>query len=401
MNTIVTILKKRSIHLTVLRVLILALLLIQLGIYWKDYSRPFRKDFMYNLYYHSQWVMPEHIQSIGDDGLYQVAGDQLLQKHNFFEVNPEVPPLGKYYYGYSIRFLGSAERGALLLFLSTALLFYFLVRIFVKDHILQAFAVLFFVTDPLLFYQSRVSMLDLPQLTALLAHVFFMIKILNAKFSAKKSYLLLLALSGITLGSFVSIKIGALGIVVILADVIILLKKKSIVSIFPILFLAWLTYISTYAMYFVQGHNIIEWLKAQKWMLHFYSSSLIQPVYGTVFTTLLTGKIIGWDAGATWAHVSEWTISWTVFFVSTVIILASRVKKMLFSDNETLYLSMLIAGLLAGYTILPFFTRYLVLVIPLLLIFVFHQLSVRKKMHNVVYLSLIALFAVHYYMFWY
>jgi len=398
MSNLTLILGKKSIQTLLVWGMVGICLSLQLAVYWRDYSRPFRKDFMYNLYYHSQWVVPEHIQSIGDDGLYQVAGDQLIKKHNFYEINPEVPPLGKYYYGLSIKLFGNAEFGALLLFISSGVLYFLLTKKFIKDPVLQGFAVLFFVTDPLLFYQSRISMLDLPQLVALLVHVLSILFLIMMK--KNELNIPALVVAGLSLGAFMSIKIGALGLVIILADIIILFKHKSTSRMFPILTVAGLTYLLTYTMYFVQGHSLVEWLKAQKWMVHFYLASTIKPVFGTVLTTLLFGRIIGWDQGATWVKVSEWTISWSVFFLAYLMHVGASVKKILTMKHEILYVLLLITGLLAGYILLPFFTRYLVLLIPILIVVFIRSLEKLEINSTYITFPLVILFCIHYYLFW-
>lgn len=399
MKYIISTLKQPSFQKIILWITIAWFLLFQIILSWKEYARPFREQYLYTLYYHSQWVMPEAIQSIGDDGLYQVAGHQLIQKHNFFEINPEVPPLGKYYYGTSIYLLGNAEKGALFLFLIGIVLYYLLVRKIIRNPLLQGFAILFFVTDPLLFYQSYVSMLDLPQLVALLGHTLAVLVLISAKKSTNRFWSSIV-LAGLTLGLFMSLKIGFLGVIIIGADLLILWKKKQLMTLFPMLFLMGLTYIAAYSMYFVQGHSIVEFLQAQKWMLNFYLSSQVEPVFGTVFSTILLGRIIGWNQDSSWTQVAEWTIAWSLFFIGTLIFSGRSVTTKKLPDAPLLYLLLLTFGLLAGYTILPFFTRYLVLIVPFFILFtmaLLEKLSINK---NYVLSGLLILFVIHYYMFW-
>jgi hypothetical protein len=156
------------------------------------------------------------------------------------------------------------------------------------------------------------------------------------------------------------------------------------------------SYLSMYVMYFVQGHNT-PMAKAQS-DASFYASSTIQPVFDSIFNTSCWPNN-WWGADAQWTSVGEWTVSWSAFFCKSCDSL-SKVKKFVLPDDQNIYLTLLIAGLLAGYAILPFFTRYLVLVIPLLLLFVFGEINERKKMHKYIYISLILLFSIHYYMFW-
>ena len=165
------------------------LLLLQISVHWRDYSRPFRKDFLYTLYYHSQWVDPESKYGIGDDGLYQVAGHTLATKHEFFTINPEMPPLAKYLYGYSILFFGNGEAAALLFFCAALICFYFVAKQLIQNAILQITALIFFITDPLLFGQSFITLLDLPQLLFLLMHVLVLFALMNKGISRRNERL--------------------------------------------------------------------------------------------------------------------------------------------------------------------------------------------------------------------
>ena len=57
-----------------------------------------------NTYYESQWNVPNSKRGIGDDGLYRYVGYRLVNNgENPFNINYEVPPLGKYTYGLSAK----------------------------------------------------------------------------------------------------------------------------------------------------------------------------------------------------------------------------------------------------------------------------------------------------------
>lgn len=371
------------------------LLLLQTSLHWKSYTRPFQKEFLYTLYYNSQWVNPESKYGIGDDGLYQVAGHTLATKHEFFTINPEMPPLAKYIYGYSILFFGNAEAAAAIMFIFAVIAFAFLVNRHITNRIFQRGALIFFITDPLLFEQSYITMFDLPQLLFLLLHMLAMTSMFSKNISRNRQILLALV-AGITLGLFISVKIAFLASLIVLIDIFILYKLRRLWQLIPIGVLSGLVYTSSYLMYFVQGHTLIEFLKNQKWMLHFYLSSHVQPVYGTALSTLIVGKTIGWGEHSQWTHVSQWTVAWSAyliaFFINSMNTFRRTHNKI---DPSFLSLVLLSSGLLVAYIFLPFFTRYLVLLLPFLIIIFFKTLeSIQSKRS---YIIGTAIFLMHYF----
>lgn len=373
------------------------LLCLQIYLHSKDYLRPFRKDFLFTLYQNSQWVNPQSKYGIGDDGLYQVAGYTLATKHEFFTINPEMPPLAKYIYGYSILLFGNAEIASLLMFIISIIVFWFLIRKYIKNLSLQICATIFFITDPLLFEQSYMTMFDLPQLIFLLLHFLIMINLFKNDYSFKK-YLTLILLAGVTLGLFMSVKIAFLAVIIGVLDVFILYSRKKIVYFGLICCIALVIYIGAYLPYLLQGHTLFELLKAQKWMLNFYLSSGIRPVYGTVLTTLSMGKIIGWGEFSKWENVSHWTIVWTLYLFTFLVFGFQTLSKFSKKNNTVLFpIFLLISGLLLSFIFLPFFTRYLVLILPffILLFFIFFEsLSALPKGR---YIILGVVFCIHYY----
>jgi len=385
---------------TILLLYFVFLLVLQMSLHWKDYSRPFQKEFLYTLYYNSQWVNPESNYGIGDDGLYQVAGHTLATKHEFFTINPEMPPLAKYIYGYSIQFFGNAETAAMIMYVLALFVFALLVRKHLTDQLLQIGALIFFITDPLLFEQSYITMFDLPQLLFLLMHVFAMTLMAGGE-TTKRRQLMLTVSAGLTLGFFISVKIAFLASIIILVDIYTLYQARRLWRLIPIGILSGLVYISSYLMYFVQGHSFIEFLKNQKWMVHFYLSSNVKPVFGTAFTTLFAGKTIGWGDQSAWTRVPQWTILWSAYVI-TFIFGAINIMRTAKENTDASYISIvfLATGLLSAYTFLPFFTRYLVLLIPLFIIIFFRTLESLQVKDQYRYIITAMLFIIHFSFFW-
>lgn len=368
--------KPITISLLFVAIVLLAMLVIT---HSTIYTEPFNKDFMYGKYYQSQWVVPQSEHPISDEDLYQVAGYELVTTGTHYKINPEVPPLGKYLFGWSILLFHNPYVISLLLFLMSVLVFYGLSTFLIKIPSLRLLSLILFVADPLLSSLAYKSLLDLPLLLAMLIHILMLFLVVRqSKPTFPMNILFILGL-GITCGAFAAIKFPFLAIVIICADIILLIRLKKPGMIVPVLIVASITYLGTYTTYLLAGHTIIDLLKAQKWMLVFYLSSKAQAVYGTVFTSLITGAIKGWHEGAQWDRVAEWNLRWPVLFFTTIIGGVHRFKDIL-NNYYLLYLALVSCGLIAIYIVVPFFARYLSLVIPLFILFsVYFVESIVKK----------------------
>jgi hypothetical protein len=351
----------------ILITIILLTVLIRFSLSSHIFIQKFNKDAAYKKYYLSQWVIPQSKNPISDEDLYQVAGYELVTTGTHFKINPEVPPLGKLVFGWSILLFNNPFIISFILYIVSGILFFAISEFIIKNTYLRFVALILFFMDPLITSMSYMTLLDLPQLVALLAHILIFFIYLRKKKHTFVSTLIFSTLLGITFGAFAAIKIALLSAVILGADVVILFRRKLWLPVFIMLVISLITYVATYFSYFLQGHSIIELLKAQKWMLTFYKESKAKPVYGTVFTSILTGYIKGWYEGATWDRVKEWSFVWPIVFILTIILLCFRIKNIL-KNNYLLYSYLLIVGLLGMYIIIPFFARYLVLLIPLLIL---------------------------------
>lgn len=316
-------------------------------------------------YYQSQWIVPQSKNPISDEVLYQVAGYELATTGNHYKINPEVPPLGKLIYGYSIVFFGNAYVISYLLFILCCAFFFLITKEYIKSSIWQMIAVLVFATDPLLSSLSYHTLLDLPQLFFLLIFIYATVRFLSSKKVAQK--LIYASIIGTSFGAFSAIKIALLSVILLIALLIIFAKSRNILYVFPIMGIAGIVYISTYFSYFLQGYNLLDLAKAHKWMLTFYAESKAVPVYGSIFPTLILGYNKGWHQGAVWERVREWSLLWpvlTIFGISSIM----KNGKDYINNQVFLFLITLVIGLTVSYIVIPFFTRYLVLVLPLLII---------------------------------
>ncbi len=344
----------------------------------KLFSR-YDNEYLRDLYDHSQWTIAKSVRSISDGDLYQVAGYDFIHTSKFFSINPEVPVLSKYLFGYSITFFGNAYLiGFISYLLSLVLLFFIAIKLLsIKQSL---YAVILYAMDPLVASNAGAALLDLPQLVFLLLHIFAMLTLYqkNTKPFVK---IIMLALASISLGGFISFKFGWLGLVILASDAFLLWKMKKLWHVVIIGGGMGLFYVSTYIQYFLQGHSILDFLKVQKWVVIFYLQSGAPHNPLNEIATIFFGFNKGWSIGDVWTRVPEWTLLWPTYAASVIIIAKNYIKKKIILRWEIEYLTVLAILLFICYLYIPFFTRYLILFLPLLiLIFV---TTIPKQVHKI------------------
>ncbi|MBQ6435981.1 hypothetical protein IJJ27_00250 [bacterium] len=346
-------------------------------------------DYLENLYATSQWMIPLSPRIMADDQLYQLAGYRILyQNADFFSINPETPPLGKILYGYFIGTNGQpGQINLLLALLALSALFACTYRFTHSPSVnkklaLSSLAVLMLALSPIFFTQLPLTMLDLLQMTFLLFH-FLAISF----YSADKPLwqrLLVLAFTGIFLGLFAGTKVPFFLPFIGLADLLYLywsyqdhhcpLKRQTLI--FELIALALplgLTWLATYSLYFSRGGHLLDFLRAQKWVLDFYlhashGGSWLSPIM--VWITSFTG----WYTSAnTWVNNTNWNIILPLTFILIYLQLCPQTYHTLWQNFQQLTASQ--KYLLASLTLFllanmctSFYSRYLLLMYPLAII---------------------------------
>lgn len=331
-------------------------------------------------YGHSQWQIPLSPRIMGDAELYQVSGYSLASGGDAFQINPETPPLIKYMYGFSLLKTSNPY------FVSLA--FYFLSIIsfgclsllaFPKNHQTRFLAVLLFLLNPLFFSQIGQVGLDLPQMCFLILHCVFLFLAIQQNKTKRAIFYLV---SATFLGAFAGTKIGFFLPVILGVDAWILFRSKQLKWSMLLILGCVLTYVLSYFPYFLQGHTLVDWFIAQKWIVHFYLASHIMFWPGMIFPSLLVGYFFHWTNGLT--PIKEWTIVWPLslgVFSTFLTRNLSQLHKAGLKNQDLFwqYMLLLTAGLLFSCAIIPFWPRYLMLVMPFLLLLVAQFLSPHRK----------------------
>lgn len=338
--------------------------------YRASYLHPYDHRYSRDLFDNSQWRIPESNRGIGDELLYQVASYELVNTWGYFEINPEVPPLGKYLYGISLSLTQNAFWINLPIFMFASWVVYQLACEIFKKYWQRNLALLLFLTQPVIFSQLNTTMFDLPQMLALLIHGLAISKLLNSS----KRLMLFTILAGLSAGAFVSLKIGYLILFIFIVDAFFLLRQKKWQNLLVIFLLTALIYPLTYLPYFLQGNSLIAFIKSQLWILHFYADSKVPVDRLLMPISFFTGWYRGWSENAGWTHSEHWSLTWPMFILIIVFSWVTR-KNQSKSNSSLSYLTVLFILIMFAYWLIPFWIRYLVLTIPLLILITVSRLD--------------------------
>lgn len=320
-------------------------------------TRPFDRAYWQNKYEQSQWKLPLSQRTIGDDGLYLWEGYRLVQGDDPTSINAEVPPFGKYLIGASTVLFHNGHLYGLIVTTLLVGALYLLAKRVLPSYIAAGIAVAF-AADPLITRQYTLTMMD--SLQALCAVVYILILTAGSKNNTRQTA----AFSGIALGLFAATKAPILApFLAIIGAWYIYTQTKTYTTILWFFAYTATGYILPYAVYFFQGHTLLEWARVQKWVAAFYLSGNLTPTWGSAVSTLLTGTYQN-IFSRLWLKAPEWSPVWSILSVAafTGIWILPKEK----TSREANTVRSILAAMIGVYAFVPFWTRYLVVVLPFL-----------------------------------
>lgn len=323
---------------------ILLFLAIAAAVYSSRSIFYFRYDpsFYEHYYYHSQWYIPESTRTIADEDLYKFVGYKLVAGKNPFELNYEVPPLGKYFYGLAEKYLGNPYLLSFSYYLVSIALVFVLAGLVLKNRFQAVLSSLLFTLNPLLTNQITQTMLDLPQLVFFLLHALFVLKDFGF-------------VAGLFLGLMAGVKIGIYTPLLILLDLFFLRSwPKKLKLVIGVGF----GYVLAYFCYFIRHPNPIPWLRLHKMVLKFYLDSGVGGNPFNQLSTLMLNKYIAWWNGGKVISVADWSVLWPVGLWCLIVLVYRREKK-------TLYLMLCGLVFLLVNSGVPFWARYVLILLPI------------------------------------
>ncbi|MEL7665972.1 MAG: glycosyltransferase family 39 protein [Candidatus Shapirobacteria bacterium] len=350
--------------------LFLNIVFITLTLYfssWVFYYQ-YEPEYYENYYYHSQWNIPNSVRGIGDGDLYKFVGYQLANGENPFNINYEVPPLVKLLYGITEKYTGNPYIVSILFyFLSIYVLYKFSEIIFNKNKTLTLSCILLFVTSPFIATQLKETMLDLPLTFFFLSHLYFFYKYYKTR-NIKN-----ILFSGIFLGFATGTKIGVYTPILGLLSFLILLftkeNKRKILTLFTYTSSVFIGYILSYVSYFLKHPNPIPWVRLHQKTISFYLGT--QNSHYIDKLNQLKGIFLNQYQGF-WLNASRTTLGdWSPLIpIGTVLILVAIYFSLKNKNKSLLYMALFSITILFINSIIPFYPRYLMPLIPVFCIFI-------------------------------
>ena len=304
---------------------------------------------------------------LSDANLYALSGWEYIHGLSPNIINPEHPPLAKYFIGLSeIIFTNQFTMG--FIFSILTIIIVYLVSKEILGNSLFAFLPPFMLVFDKLFYEhSLTSTLDIYVTFFVALSTFFFIKGLkNNKF---------FVLSSITFGLAMATKWIAIFLFPSFLIVLIIMRNwKNLKWFLASLPLAIIAYISTYAIFFINGNSFIDFIELQKAMLN-YQLFLRQSSYTPplrilqILTTGISGQSIIYHYNITTSEVTlvstehgiamitEFNpFTWSIAFASSILAFYYSYKK---KDYTALTIPVLLLTFIAIFSTSQVFEWYL------------------------------------------
>lgn len=225
---------------------------------------------------------------VSDAELYAISGWSYIHGLSPNMINPEHPPLAKYFIGLSEIIFTNPSTMSFIFSILTIIIVYLISREILGDSLFALIPPFMLVFDKLFYEFSLISMLDIYVTFFVALSTFFFIKgLMNSKF---------FILSSITFGLAMATKWIAIFLLPSFLIMLIIMRKnlKWFLASLP---LAIIAYISTYAIFFINGNSFIDFIELQRAMLN-YQLFLRQHSYTPplrilqILTTGISGQSI-------------------------------------------------------------------------------------------------------------
>lgn len=343
-------------------------------------------DFAYydNLFDHSQYSIAQSHRMIGDSDLYPVTGLRLTKSHDPFRDVPQAPPLGKYIYAISI-LLFDTPYLVNYIFLIFLLIFSMgIVYRLCKSWKITWLGCLVLVTYPQVVAQLGSTMLDILQATFIFAHIYYLDKCA----SSEKRRGATLFVSGVLLGLYSVTKFSPLTFVILILDIWYLRKHMYIYQ-YVYLIVGWgIGCLIPFLPYLID-HSILQLLKNQKWVLQFWrEGNNSPPFFGMPFISIISGMYHHFSPGTKWEYVQDWSpiVAVMILIIAkdgltylrkiSLVRLCTDLRDLFHRPTLTNYLFLFAGVQMIVFSFIPFYTRYLLpVVVVIIMVFMAHYLD--------------------------
>lgn len=305
----------------------------------------FEPEYWENYYYTSQWNVPNSKRVISDEGVYRYIGYRLVNGENPFNVDYWVPPMGKYWYGVGAKYLGNPYLISFGFYILSIGVMWFLSKNWLMVYL--------WALNPLIMEQISQTMLDLPMTLFFLIHIYFLFK--NK-----------LTISAIFLGLMAGTKPAYFVPMIGLVDWWYIWTNSKDNKLKNMLwYVAWVIggYVLAYTCYFIAHPNPIPWIRLHEKVINFQKGNGGSHDIFNIFKTIFLDKYKGFWVGGKEMVVTGWS---AILPIGTILLVKS-----IFTKNKKIkYLAAMGIGYILMCLTIDFWPRYLVLLIPILILIV-------------------------------
>lgn len=330
------------------------------------FSFKFEPEYWENYYYTSQWNIPNSTRVISDGGVYRYIGYRLVNGENPFNVDYWVPPMGKYWYGVGAKYLQNPYLISFLFYLSSIFIFGLISKNFLKKNSICWLAIYLWTINPLVIEQVWQTMLDLPMVLFFLVHVYFLFK--SEKDQSFKNLILAAIFLGLMAGTKPAYFVPMIGFVDWLW-IFNTQKTNKFKKMFYYLFFVFGGYLLAYTCYFIKHPNPIPWIRLHEKVINFQKGNGGSHDILNIFRTIFLDKYKGFWVGGKEMVVKNWSFILPV----GVILLVKNIlsfKKIIKENKKNTYLTIIGIGYILMCLTIDFWPRYLVLLVPILILLV-------------------------------
>lgn len=326
----------------------------------------FEPEYWENYYYTSQWNIPNSKRVISDGGVYRYIGYRLVNGENPFNVDYWVPPFGKYWYGVGAKYLHNPYLISFTFYILSIIVFRLLTKLIIKKENTQWLAVYLWTINPIIVEQVWQTMLDLPLVLLFIAHIYFLFRFNKEK--SIKTLILAAIFLGLAAGTKPAYFVPMIGLIdwwwIWQSG-----KKDKIKNLFLYLFFVFGGYVLAYTCYFIAHPNPIPWIRLHEKVINFHKGSGGSHDVLNIFKTIFLDKYKGFWVGGKEMIVESWSL---VLPIGTILLAKNILffKKTIKQNPKIIYLSLIGIGYISMCLTIDFWPRYLVFLIPILILIV-------------------------------
>jgi len=184
-------------------------------------------------------------------------------------------------------------------------------------------------------------------------------------------------MSGLSLGLFAGIKFPLFVPLIILSDIYLFGSKGQLKNLSTVFALGLITFIAGYWQFLLSTTNPIRLVKNLLWTVNFYRISKVPLVPAQLFPAVFLQKYFS-PSHQGLVKPDHWQFSWPLIFSLFFYKLGWQVWQMVKKKKINLdhhltedYLLFLIVGFIIVLSLVNFWQRYLLILLPLMIIFLF------------------------------